>query len=322
MEDKIKSLDNKIKNATLYIEKIEEHKKSIFEFWKFANKDEAPGLNPGTEEKEKKQEKPKLKKTFNYEEDFEDLGIEADKLQRDKLTRKECDSVYIASTEIIDDLNKIKEEKEINSEVFGKLKKEAEQEIVLFNSENFDIFGNVKEDKTKISILANKKHREVKKDKFKILDISKNMQLEEYEDKIKECYESLEKALKKIKAITDINLYMTSEEKLNTKHVAQFHINPINAIEETDKQNEKINLYKLSIKEGMNIIYNTNIMYYDNVNNTLPKGMNISDNVLIDMSMYKIKLKKQKVFRINKDINDIETKTKIVCVYEYEIQET
>ena len=48
----------------------------------------------------------------------------------------------------------------------------------------------------------------------------------------------------------------------------------------------------------------------------------ISDNVLIDMSMYKIKLKKQKVFRINKDINDIETKTKIVCVYEYEIQET
>ena len=101
------------------------------------------------------------------------------------------------------------------------------------NSENFDIFGNVKEDKTKISILANKKHREVKKDKFKILDISKNMQLEEYEDKIKECYESLEKALKKIKAITDINLYMTSEEKLNTKHIAQFHINPINAIEET-----------------------------------------------------------------------------------------
>ena len=72
----------------------------------------------------------------------------------------------------------------------------------------------------------------------------------------------------------------------------------------------------------MNIIYDTNIMYYDNVNNTLPKGMNISDNVLIDMSMYKIKLKKQKVFRINKDINDIETKTKIVCVYEYEIQET
>ena len=55
-------------------------------------------------------------------------------------------------------------------------------------------------------------------------------------------------------------------------------------------------------------------MYYDNVNNTLPKGMNISDNVLIDMSMYKIKLKKQKVFRINKDINDIETKTKILCV--------
>ena len=45
-------------------------------------------------------------------------------------------------------------------------------QVLRLKSENFDIFGNVREDKTKISILANKKHREVKKDLFKILEIS------------------------------------------------------------------------------------------------------------------------------------------------------
>ena len=71
----------------------------------------------------------------------------------------------------------------------------------------------------------------------------------------------------------------------------------------------------------MNLIYYTNIMYYDNENRTLPLGMNISDNVLLDMSMYTLKLKKQKVFRINQDIDQINNKTKIVCAYEYEVKE-
>ena len=42
----------------------------------------------GKGETKNQEEKPKLKKTFNYEEDFEELGIEADKLQRNILTKK------------------------------------------------------------------------------------------------------------------------------------------------------------------------------------------------------------------------------------------
>ena len=320
LKDKIKSIDNKIKNATLYIKKIEEHKKSIFEFWKFANKDEAVGLNPGETIVEKCEEEPKLKRTFNYEEDFEDLGIEADKLQRDLLTKKESDAVYISFTNVLQDINNIKQKEEIKDDLLNKLKQEAEKEIVLFNSENFDIFGNVKEDKTKISILANKKHREVKKDKFKILDISKNMQLEEYEEKIMEQSGLIESAINKIKAITDIDIYMSSEEKLNTNELGIFHINPVKAIE-ASIQNEKINLYKLNIKEGMNLIYYTNCIEYDNENHTLPLGMNINDFILFDMNKYDLKIKKQKVFRINQDVDEINNKTKIVCVYEYEIRE-
>ena len=183
LEEKVKNLENKIKNAKTYIQKIEDHKKSIFDFWRFANKDEALGLNAGQEEKEVVKKKT-LKKTFKYEEDFEDLGIEADRLQRNKLTSKECDSLYIASTSVIEDLNRLKRGKKINKNSLEILKEEAKKKVLLFNSENYDIFGNVKEDKTKINILANKKHREVAKDKFKILEISKETELEDYKEKI------------------------------------------------------------------------------------------------------------------------------------------
>jgi len=46
--------------------------------------------------------------------------------------------------------------------------------------------------------------------------------------------------------------------------------------------------------------------------------MNMSDKIFVDMSKLKLEPKKQKLFRINQEINDIEVQTKIVCVYEYE----
>lgn len=49
--------------------------------------------------------------------------------------------------------------------------------------------------------------------------------------------------------------------------------------------------------------------------------MNEADKILVDMSQLKLEPKKQKLFRINQQINEIEVKTKIVCVYEYEVME-
>ena len=318
LKDKIKNLDNKIKNAKMYIQKIEDHKKSIFEFWKFANKDEALGLNSGSEET-KEQKKTVLKKTFKYEEDFEDLGIEADRLQRNKLSVEECDSSYIALTNVIEDFNKIKQGKKINKTNLELLKEEAKKEVLLFGSENFDIFGNVKEDKTKINILANKRHREVAKDKYKILEISKETKLEDYKEKIEEKYKELQDAIKKVESIMDMNVYIASEEKISNNELKVFHINPEIALGE-EKDKEKVHLHKINIKEGMNIIYYTNIMYYDNNNNTLPLGMNLSDKVLLDLEMFDIRIKKQKIFRVNQDINEIDSKTKLVCLYEHELK--
>ena len=76
LELKKESLERKIKNATLYINEIESHKKSLFDFWKFTNKDEANLLNKGEEDENKNQNK--LKKTFNFEDEIEEFGRKVD----------------------------------------------------------------------------------------------------------------------------------------------------------------------------------------------------------------------------------------------------
>ena len=53
------------------------------------------------------------------------------------------------------------------------LKKEAQEENALHEIEEFDIFGGMSQDATKISKIANKNHREIAKDKFNILKLIK-----------------------------------------------------------------------------------------------------------------------------------------------------
>ena len=63
------NIDKKLKNATEFLEEIDEHKKSIFEFWKYANKDESKMLAEG-EVEEEETTSTGLRKTFDYEEDI------------------------------------------------------------------------------------------------------------------------------------------------------------------------------------------------------------------------------------------------------------
>jgi len=46
--------------------------------------------------------------------------------------------------------------------------------------------------------------------------------------------------------------------------------------------------------------------------------MNISDKIILDMGKLKLEPRKQKLFRINQEIDEMRVQTKIVCVYEYE----
>lgn len=93
---KIDVLKKKIENATLYIEEIEAHKKSIFEFWKFTNKDEKSQLAEGITKTETEQ---KIEKIFNVKEDFTEFGKQIDLKQRRELTRRrsKCNIGYNSS---------------------------------------------------------------------------------------------------------------------------------------------------------------------------------------------------------------------------------
>ena len=140
LTNRLNNLNKKIENAELYIKEIDEHKKSIFEFWKFTNKDKKAELVGG---EIKEENTKKLKKVFNYELDFEDLSKQLDKKQRLELTQAETNSIYIATTDIINDINTVANGEKITEERLEKVKEVASKEKILFENEPFDIFGAI-----------------------------------------------------------------------------------------------------------------------------------------------------------------------------------
>lgn len=276
------------------------------------------GLNePEKEEVNERQ----MEKTFDYEEDIEELGKKLDKINRENLSKEECDSLFLANTDVLEDINDLRSDENKNFQThIEEIKKEALKEEVLFSSEEFDIFGGITEDKTKINTLGNVKHREIKKSKFRILEINKSTENEQYVKNLKENTSYLEKAIDKAKFGINLNTYFASTSMLNNQKFNILYINPQSALD-TLKEVEKINLYNIKLNENTKAVALTNIIYYENGNKTLPLGMSISDKILVDMSKLKLEPKKQKLFRINQEISDLEVQTKIICVYEYEVME-
>lgn len=322
---KSKNMAKKIENATKYIEEIDSHKKSIFEFWKYSNKDEMTSLPEG--EQEEVNVIKKIEKTFDYEEDIEEFGKKLDKIQRKNLDKEDTDSIYIASTNTINILNKIKINNVFPDELEKNLKelKNEAKELKSLNEEEYDIFGNIIEDNTKIRKINNKKHRELPKDKFNILDINKNTRQIGYKLTLQTIVQNISKALAKGVIPESLSIYKAINNKeLDNREINVFNINPEKEIEEAIKDDgDIINLYKINVKEGTNGIGFTNIVFYDNQNKTLPIGMDLSTKLIIDTSKLHFRLLYKKSFKVcnfddrNNDFSDV--KVKDVNVFEYEI---
>ena len=68
----------------------------------------------------------------------------------------------------------------------------------------------------------------------------------------------------------------------------------------------------------------TNIIYYNNKNRTLPEGMNLSTNILVDLSNIELDLEKNTSFNIvsfedkNDELSLFDVKN--INVYEYTIK--
>lgn len=201
MEKRIEILQLKIKNANLYIKEIDNHKKSIFEFWKFTNKDDAKQLNEGTQEVHQPK---KLKKIFNYELDFEDLSKQIDKTERELFTKEETDDIYVASTNILEDINDVLNGYKIAAEHLNALKNEMVNTDKVIT---FDIFGSISSSRDQIKTLGNIKHRENEKNKFAILNINDNTTLDEYKERIEQIIENIKLCLEKYKNTVEIPIY-------------------------------------------------------------------------------------------------------------------
>ena len=91
-----------------------------------------------------------------------------------------------------------------------------------------------------------------------------------------------------------------------------------------ENTNNNINLYKITIKENMPAWVLSNIIFYDNANETLPVGMNLSTKVLIDTDFFEFALRERKEFKTNMFSNNSvdlpELSVKNVTVYEYELK--
>ena len=217
-----------------------------------------------------------IKKIFDIETDLEELGINVDNLQRKKLSKEEEDSIFVAKTNMLYIINMIRNgnfDKDALRVALDTLKEEFESQKILISSEAFDIFGNINEDNTKIKYIGSKSHRENEKNKFKILNINKKIDVIDFTEKIQEIVNYLNESLLKINALYDMSIYkmLPINEHLRDKSFDVYNLSIENELEDAMAQEEgAYNLIKINLKEGMPLVYFSNIILYDNYNKTLP----------------------------------------------------
>ena len=313
--NKIENMENKIKNATAYIVEIDKHEKSIFEFWKFANKDDSLMLNEGSIIEDVS--KNKIEKVYDYVEDMEEIGELVDKTQR-KFTEQEKDAIYIGTTDLINVLNHL-DNNDIIEKSLDTLKEETNNRRILFSTDKMDIFGEMADNNTKIKVLGGKKHRETAKDILKILEINTDTTIEEYKEKLIKILATIKQCIENVREAISIPVYIKAEKIDELNDLKVFDINLEEIIQNSG--NKEINIYKINVKSSNKVVYFSNCIYYNNYNKTLPLGMDVGTKCLLNIDKDKLKKVSKDDFRISTQTDDFKVNTKKVNIYEYEIME-
>lgn len=329
----------KIENAKKYIDEIESHKKSIFEFWKFSNKDELPALS----EAENTQNNDKILNK-NIDKDF--LGVKADSLQRQKLSNDEINALYLfyKIPEAFNFINNDEKLKEILENLKNKTSKRS--------------LGNLINEYTSVKKINSKEHRENERNEIAILRINENTTVEEFEDRINHFKKSLESAYNKIYAITSMPVYIKKSDAQNEFILGD--INPENLINENSSKNvieerdfnleneseveiatdleriakkedsvlrnnvsrekdkadkQGIEIVKIDLSNEEHALYLSNIVFFDNQNKTLPIGMDLSSKVVIKLNEATKDYKYRKVIYIFNKENDFDVKQMKIVIY-------
>ena len=282
---KNKNLKKKIENASSYINEINKHKKSIFEFWKYSNKDQVASLEEGEQEEVNIS---KIEKVFDYDNDFEIFGEKVDKNQRLKFTDSELEASYIASTDLFDLVKRIHNKENIElteySEVLKELK-DQKTEVADESDETFDVFGSDSAKFDKERKIGNKTHRENPRNKYQILGIKKGMKVLELKKALTDVDKEIKKALTKNSLNEDLYVYFISENKIDFKGLMIVSLNEEKYMQDFIKYSESnsdIYIYRIKLPINTNFVGFTNIVMYNNRNMTLPVGMHESSQILID----------------------------------------
>ena len=151
----------------------------------------------------------------------------------------------------------------------------------------------------------------------------------EYKAVLNNVINIIEDGIKKNKLQQNISVYkwIEEEENLDTNELNVFNINPEKEIENAlmDTESGKVNLYKMNLEKGVNVVAFSNCIYYDNQNKTLPLGMDKDTRILADILDTDITLDSKKVIRVGRleDESDIASKLiiKTINILEYTIKE-
>ncbi len=204
------------------------------------------------------------------------------------------------------------------------LKREYEDNFEKIQIKDFDIFGSISDDITKVKTLHNEKHREIEKDKYKVLNITLDTELEVYIDNLRNELKLVHEAFHKISTPFETPIYIAEAVKTKSGINNQDNLNiaNLNATEEIytkvgESQEEELNFYTLILPQGSPLLYYTNITQFDNINQTLPMGMDVTTQVLIDLKNYTLEETNKKEFRISYKVDDYNNKIITVHAIDY-----
>ena len=258
---KQKNMIKKIENADKYLDEIEQHKKSLLEFWKFTNKDNQQTLMQGSS---KDNHEEKTIPTFKLDEDLEELSEEVDGIQRKKFSIEEMDAIFVARY-LLKGINSVvtKSDTYVLDEEYHQL---------LADVENNDHTLDGIDDATTIKEVNNKKFREVRRNIFNVLRFNKSTTLEDFKEKMRNMGKLVNESYQKIVSPYDMDIYYSKRNK----GFIIGNIDPYKLLK--DPKVDK--LYKMKVNGETHIIFLSNCIFYLNNNKTLPLGMDEETTVI------------------------------------------
>ena len=279
---RIKNLNKKIQNANVYIDEIEKHKKSIFEFWKYCNKDEQMSLAEGEEENIITENK---KNKITYDANIKELARLLDDAQFKLFTQNESNSVFAAGTDLLGILNKIYKGTVTDEDFAKSLKK-------------------IKDDKQYAVING--------KNTYDILNLKNDITTEEYSAKLNQILRNVQNLMSKIKLPKNTAVYKACIiDDIDDDKLSLFSIKMEDEIVKILQDISKNRIYRVNFKEGTNLLAYSNTIYSDFSSRSLPIGMDVNSEILVDMSKFRLEDVTTTNFRIislEKENGKIETK--------------